>query len=1085
MNQRSIIDRAIGPVYDAIDAGDYKRGGKKCSQILQRWPRDQLVRALKAYCLSQLSPGDSGTGGAAAGLTPSPSPSQSEALRILEDIVEEGPEDDRVLHTMMFVYKAAGSDGLLLAYRSAVEKRPNEPGLRVGLFGAYVRRFDYVRQQQEAVRLAKMDPGHGDLYVWWSICSLVMQYIEGVRASREGGGEARGGDGTRLLQLAYSMAERQEKLTATGGATNGGKVSYEKFLVMTEMLCGLGRHGDAVALGVRFDELCKDRVPGSEKRALLGALYVRAGDFGAASRVYLESAMADPQDWIAWHMYLATMLPELVGRSGVAADSVLGLPLGGRIDGGIVEAWDRVHLEGVWEAAKDAGGVEGGVGERLAAVQEALETLRETCESDGPNASKMRRSLVLAGLEVAKYAFLNECSGGGHGGGHGGGGGQDALCGKIVDAVPSLAVYSSFGTDLRAYIACLDPEHRQRVAVEGMAACKRVAGELIGGRSDGSETNAKDSKAAKAAKDSTSGDAVRGLASGQRPQQECKAFVCVINGYLLQAETGAPLAPASELVSLYFDHVDLVKGYDPKDRGLGEELLVLAVGSLLVESIQGDSLSVSMALQLGLVFIQMAQQARHVSAPLRLAASAIYGLLGADELAVEEFAALDIKGVLHDSLTGHWLIPMLAAACPNEASYAKWFKGIDNLHTVQAQEARDALFTVYEEQTYSKVPEFVDFIQCLDRSNTLYVYRSEAGIARCRDACLSGGEIQRVQAPRDGQDGHDGRVPSDVLAEGILHNDDLTVRPMWYPPSLDGPLFEVQGWWERLYRKQAPWTSGAGLSGTWWARQYAPTVEPSGERAAWERTLDRQLALRLAFPDILRTICRIDTSPGDDSIKASDRARIRAWIITALEAAGMASLPSLHSPTDGLDATACDAIVRAMNDPNTTDIDAISYLRALTVLVGYSLSAATLEQLAKGVQAVHRRCTAALATKRYAGIPFVARISSEEYVWICRMVVDRGGDDDLPGDARDALSAVASAVGDSLESLSSTVCGLDADTVGIRDTIEQGDHALSSCMPYVQQHAYDVGGCLATLADAQAKTLARIQDALARVRSKV
>ena len=199
----------------------------------------------------------------------------------------------------------------------------------------------------------------------------------------------------------------------------------------------------------------------------------------------------------------------------------------------------------------------------------------------------------------------------------------------------------------------------------------------------------------------------------------------------------------------------------------------------------------------------------------------------------------------------------------------------------------------------------------------------------------------------------------------------------------------------------------------------------------------------------------------------------------------MASLPSLHSPTDGLDATACDAIVRAMNDPNTTDIDAISYLRALTVLVGYSLSAATLEQLAKGVQAVHRRCTAALATKRYAGIPFVARISSEEYVWICRMVVDRGGDDDLPGDARDALSAVASAVGDSLESLSSTVCGLDADTVGIRDTIEQGDHALSSCMPYVQQHAYDVGGCLATLANAQAKTLARIQDALARVRSKV
>ena len=50
--------------------------------------------------------------------------------------------------------------------------------------------------------------------------------------------------------------------------------------------------------------------------------------------------------------------------------------------------------------------------------------------------------------------------------------------------------------------------------------------------------------------------------------------------------------------------------------------------------------------------LEAAQVARRVSAPLRLAAMGLYGLLGAPTLAVESFTALDIKHIQHDTLSG-------------------------------------------------------------------------------------------------------------------------------------------------------------------------------------------------------------------------------------------------------------------------------------------------------------------------------------------------------------------------------------------------------------------------------------------------
>jgi len=53
-----------------------------------------------------------------------------------------------------------------------------------------------------------------------------------------------------------------------------------------------------------------------------------------------------------------------------------------------------------------------------------------------------------------------------------------------------------------------------------------------------------------------------------------------------------------------------------------------------------------------LAVLEAGQEARTVSAPLRLAASALYGLLGAPHAAAASLAALHVKNIQVDTVTG-------------------------------------------------------------------------------------------------------------------------------------------------------------------------------------------------------------------------------------------------------------------------------------------------------------------------------------------------------------------------------------------------------------------------------------------------
>jgi N-terminal acetyltransferase B complex non-catalytic subunit len=80
-----------------------------------------------------------------------------------------------------------------------------------------------------------------------------------------------------------------------------------------------------------------------------------------------------------------------------------------------------------------------------------------------------------------------------------------------------------------------------------------------------------------------------------------------------------------------------------------------------------------------LLVLEAAQVRRRVSAPLRLAACALYGLAGAPKEAATNLSALDIKFILHDTLTGHWLLPLLLGAAAEQPDLrrcaGRWLAG--------------------------------------------------------------------------------------------------------------------------------------------------------------------------------------------------------------------------------------------------------------------------------------------------------------------------------------------------------------------------------------------------------------------------
>ena len=150
-------ERKVRPIYDALDARNYKLSLKLCAGVLQKpGPNHNLVRALKGVTLQRMGKMD-------------------EALAVCRDVAQQKPPetDETVLSTMMIVYKSAGEvqEGAA-CYEAAYAAEPSNVELAHSLFFVHMRAEEWARAQQLAMKMYKQ---FGERFLYWVISCLVLQ----------------------------------------------------------------------------------------------------------------------------------------------------------------------------------------------------------------------------------------------------------------------------------------------------------------------------------------------------------------------------------------------------------------------------------------------------------------------------------------------------------------------------------------------------------------------------------------------------------------------------------------------------------------------------------------------------------------------------------------------------------------------------------------------------------------------------------------------------------------------------------------------------------------------------------------------
>lgn len=153
-----MAERKVRPIYEALDARNYKQSLKLCTAVLQKpGPANvQLIKALKAVTLQRMG-------------------RLEEALEVCREVSGglPHPTEELVLSTLMIVFKAAGRLGEGTAcYDAAYQAEPSNVELASSLFFLLVRGEEYGRAQQVAMRMYKQ---FGDQYMPWVVCCLVFQ----------------------------------------------------------------------------------------------------------------------------------------------------------------------------------------------------------------------------------------------------------------------------------------------------------------------------------------------------------------------------------------------------------------------------------------------------------------------------------------------------------------------------------------------------------------------------------------------------------------------------------------------------------------------------------------------------------------------------------------------------------------------------------------------------------------------------------------------------------------------------------------------------------------------------------------------
>ncbi len=875
------LHRKLDPIYECVDTGQNKAALKLIGDLLKKYPTLQIARVLKGITLSRMGMEDQG-------------------MELCEEVRAEGPADDTVLNTLALFYKNVGAaQQQVEMFEQASERDPRNSEHLTLLFQAYARAYDFVKQQQCAMKLYRLtnNPKH----VMWAICAMLMQADANPTA----------------LALAAGLCSKLE--------AKGSIADRESLLVYARVLRESGQ-GDK-ALELLEGDLGERLLPMAAERAVLCATQAAAlGKTESAANHWRAVLTHAPDDWAAMSQVLDIAMPTTraaaahkprvpaggtrmaarshsVGGARVAKVSSKGFRSD---DETVAELLGRASIGGDPDAAEKTETIERG--------RKACERVRVAADALG-GAPAVGRGAYLLDAEFAWRAAQL---------------GDDES--KLGDAMMSywrdFGHWTSCARDLRPYCDAIrrtnwraarefsdrfvdaarampEPERGGKEArghLRRVIAAHAIASQL--GRCGGSWRVTPGDR-----------DAPFGLARPSLGRGEGRGHAAVA-------------------MELYRRSKSTLAGPDPREPTPADTAALLAMQALCAEATghaavaaraggdenvrDGSLTEAAMSLLAAAAVAEEGVSASPNHAELRLGLTSVYALLGAATAARDVFAPLDVKNIQMDSMIHHVLPVAEGGAAPPVMFRVAQFA--DTLRDEARRDVPDGCVKAYENGIYTKALECVDFHERLRASHSLAAATVARVRATLRETSCGGGVTIRdcekdvksggVTGPVMGALDAAAKACQSLIAttwfSNARYNEDLGTNPVWSPPHHGANALAVPDWWTAAAGADLPLGCAVAVAGAHDAGAGGAGASVA-HRAGWRAAIRRRCAeihalhraAAVSSPDAARP------SPGLD-VPAAVRA-----------------IETLREPTaENHDAALADAA--AALAPVTADADAVS-----------------------------------------------------------------------------------------------------------------------------------------------------------------
>uniref|UniRef100_A0ACD5TMA4 Uncharacterized protein n=1 Tax=Avena sativa TaxID=4498 RepID=A0ACD5TMA4_AVESA len=234
---------------------------------------------------------------------------------------------------------------------------------------------------------------------------------------------------------------------------------------------------------------------------------------------------------------------------------------------------------------------------------------------------------------------------------------------------------------------------------------------------------------------------------------------------------------AKGMVETFCKNLPLSRDLDPQESMHGEELLSMA-SSILMQLFWrtrklGYLLEAILVLEFGLTVRKHVWQ-------YKITLVHLYSYLGALPLAHRWYVSLEVKNILLESVSHHILPHMLSSPYLQQtASLVKdYLKFMDD----HLKESADLTCLAYRHRTYSKVIEFVQFKNHLQRSMQYLAVKSDSVILSLKQNSESLEELESVLENVNHGEGLVDLSNEDNMKH-LTFNEDLEARPWWTPTT--------------------------------------------------------------------------------------------------------------------------------------------------------------------------------------------------------------------------------------------------------------------------------------------------------------